>query len=133
MTDDEVPLVLVDTSFLRNGRSGLLLTNRAVYSDRLPHPIALEDMGAVRHRPPDAQISLVEGGMVLLHFLFPPAILLLLPWAGRPDQSSGLEVIAGDGGYAVRTLPGGSGGSVGPDVERVVEITRGFMETGSVG
>src|SRR2546430_1733660 len=58
MTDDEVPLVLVDTSFRRAGRAGFLLTNRAIYSDRLPAPIALAGIKSARHRPPDGQITL---------------------------------------------------------------------------
>jgi hypothetical protein len=79
MTGDEAPLVLVDTSFLRNGRAGFLLTNRALYSSWLPHPVALEGVRTARHRPPDGRISLIEGGMFVLHVLFPPAAILLLP------------------------------------------------------
>jgi hypothetical protein len=79
MADDETPLVLADTSFLRNGKAGFLLTNRAFYSSRLPHPIALADVRTARHRPPDASVSLVEGGLLILHVVFPPAAILMLP------------------------------------------------------
>jgi hypothetical protein len=76
-------------------------------------------------------------------------------WAGEPGQSAGLEVIGGAGRYALRELPDGwvyydsAGGdeqvdladgemgrrvpaySVCTDVERVLEIARGFTETGA--
>jgi hypothetical protein len=250
MADDETPLVLADTSFLRNGKAGFLLTNRAFYSNWLPHPIALDDVRTVRHQPPDSHISLIEGGMFVLHVLFPPAAILLLPfairrrnrmrhallvnnrvvyagqnnfvwgfwvdvlvalaaeladpparmtvletvhqgaegaiignprthepawdqiaaairaldgwqnaavylWTGSADRPAGLEVRGGAGRYALRELPDGwvyydpVGGdeevevsvgelghrcpaySVCPDVERVVEIARGFAATGA--
>jgi hypothetical protein len=39
MTDEEVPLALLDSSFLQNGRAGLLLTNRRLYSSALRQPL----------------------------------------------------------------------------------------------
>jgi hypothetical protein len=83
MNDGEFPLILVDESFFRTGAVGFLLTNRALYTSRLPGPIALEDIRTVRHRPPETAVTLVEGGLVLLHIVFPPAILLALPLALR--------------------------------------------------
>lgn len=96
MTDDEVPLVLVDTSFLRNGRAGFLLTNRAIYSDRLRAPIRLADVETVRHRPPEGQISALEGGLFFLHVLFPPAALFLLPLAIRRRKRMRHELFVND-------------------------------------
>jgi hypothetical protein len=80
MTDDEVSLVLVDTSFMRNGRSGFLLTNRALYSSRLPEPIRLDEIDKVQHRPPAEHLSLLHIALVVVHVVFPPAVLLLLPF-----------------------------------------------------
>jgi hypothetical protein len=79
MTDDEVALVLVDTSFWRNGAAGLLLTNRAIYSSWLPAPIDLAGVETARHRPPDRRgVVAVELLVALAHF-FPPALVLMLP------------------------------------------------------
>ncbi len=47
MTEDETPLAFLDTSVLKNGKSGFLLTNRAVYSSLIPFPIWLSDIDEV--------------------------------------------------------------------------------------
>lgn len=52
--DDETPLFLVDDSFLQNGKAGLLLTNRALYSSRRGRPIWLGDVYCVEPREPDS-------------------------------------------------------------------------------
>jgi hypothetical protein len=78
MRSDEVPLVLIDTSFLRNGKAGFLLTNRALYSSRLPTPIALQDVKEVTHRPPDPSVWVWIYALVAVSVVFPPAALLLL-------------------------------------------------------
>jgi hypothetical protein len=221
MADDEVALLLVDTSFWRTGASGFLLTNRALYSSRLPGPVALEHVETARHRPPDHSMGPVEAVLMVLGCFIPLAHLLLLPlvlrrrdsrvhallvndrvvyagtrnlawafwtdvllalraelddaagrlrvavlealpvnapplraaappweaiertvraldgaairaarlWAGEPGRSPGLEIVAADGGYALRELPTGWADD-DPDVERVLEIARSFAEDG---
>jgi hypothetical protein len=91
MRSDEVPLVLVDSSFLRNGKAGLLLTNRAVYSSRLPAPVALEDVETFGHRPPDPAVLVWVYLLVPVVACVPPAVLVLLAilWRGdRPLQEA---------------------------------------------
>ncbi|MHB1425551.1 MAG: hypothetical protein ACYC3I_20475 [Gemmataceae bacterium] len=51
MTQQETPLILRDTSFLQNHKSGLLLTNRAIYSSHCRHPIWLCDIEEVIFPP----------------------------------------------------------------------------------
>lgn len=46
MTDDELPLAMVDTSFLQNGKAGMLLTNRRLYSSVYGNPIDLQKVFA---------------------------------------------------------------------------------------
>jgi hypothetical protein len=79
MRSDEVALVLIDSSFLRNGSSGCLLTNRSLYSSRLRTPIALEDVTTVSHRPPDPMVWVWVYALVPVVACFPPAALLYLP------------------------------------------------------
>jgi Sec-independent protein translocase protein TatA len=52
MEEDETPLVLLDSSFLRNGKAGLLITNRALYSSFYAHPIWLADIDEVSYATP---------------------------------------------------------------------------------
>ena len=54
MADDEAALVLLDRSFLGNGKAGLLLTNRKLYSSWLRRAIALEDLERGAYLPPGA-------------------------------------------------------------------------------
>jgi hypothetical protein len=245
MTDEETPLLLVDSSFLQNGKAGFLLTSRAVYSSGLDRPVPLDGIESVVHRRPDRSISVVEVIVVFAHVIFPPLILLAIPlalrnrdrrtnalvingrvayrggknltwgfwvdvlqalaaearrrdaetrvevvevfssehaaplrttaptwntiegvirslngttlcgarfWTGSPNESVGLEVIGGMGGYVLRQLGGswtyydrsapdeqidvGVGEqfpaySVCGDMGRVIEIARGFAETGA--
>lgn len=44
MHDDETPLALLDTSVFHNGKAGLLITNRGVYSSFCRRPIWLADI-----------------------------------------------------------------------------------------
>jgi hypothetical protein len=52
MQDDETPLALVDTSFLRNGKAGLLLTNRGLYSSSSTQPVWLSFITKVSFAEP---------------------------------------------------------------------------------
>jgi hypothetical protein len=48
----ETPLALIDTSVRRNAKSGVLVTNRRLYSSLLPQPIPLQAILKVSHKPP---------------------------------------------------------------------------------
>jgi hypothetical protein len=61
MEDDETPLILLDASFLNNGKAGLLLTNRGLYSSFCSHPIWLADIEEVSYTKPGL------GDYILLH------------------------------------------------------------------
>ncbi len=52
MDDDETPLVLLDASFLSNGKAGLLVTNRGLYSSFYSRPIWLADINDVSYVTP---------------------------------------------------------------------------------
>jgi hypothetical protein len=52
MRDDETPLALLDASFLKNGKAGLLLTNRSLYSSFYARPIWLADIEDVTFARP---------------------------------------------------------------------------------
>jgi hypothetical protein len=49
---DEEPLALLDTSFWGSGKSGLLVTDRRLYSSTLIEPIPLEEIRVVGHEKP---------------------------------------------------------------------------------
>ena len=84
MADDEVPLLMIDTSFFHNGAAGFLVTNRALYSSRIPMPIAFVDMRQIEHRPPDKNTQIFLHAVVgLTHFFPPAAILMVLLMFGR--------------------------------------------------
>ncbi len=52
MEDDETPLALIDSSFLKNGKAGFLLTNRALYSSFSRRPFWLADIEEVSDARP---------------------------------------------------------------------------------
>lgn len=52
MEEDETPLVLLDSSFLSNGKAGLLITNRALYSSFYSRPIGLAHIDDVSYATP---------------------------------------------------------------------------------
>jgi len=59
LSDDETPLFLLDESFLQNGKKGLLLTNRRLYSNGLTRPIPLDEIvAAVVEYPTSLQVGL---------------------------------------------------------------------------
>jgi hypothetical protein len=100
MTDEENALLIVDSSFLQDGKSGLLLTNRAVYSSLLDRPVPLEEIESVVHRPPDRSISVVEVIVVFAHVIFPPLIFLAIPLALRNrDRRTNALIINGRVAY----------------------------------
>jgi hypothetical protein len=53
MREDETPLAFVDTSLLRNGKAGFLLTNRGLYSSWLRRPVWLADIDEVSYAKPE--------------------------------------------------------------------------------
>jgi hypothetical protein len=75
MDEEETPLAFIDTSFLGNGKRGLLVTNRAVYSSNFSRPLWLVDIDEVTYEKPDpSDIALINVFAVLLvavHFLSP--------------------------------------------------------------
>ncbi len=58
MRDDETPLALLDASFMKNGKAGLLLTNRGLYSSFYARPIRLADIEDVTCARPGADAFL---------------------------------------------------------------------------
>ncbi len=70
MEDDETPLVLLEDSFLQNvnGKSGMLVTNRRLYSDQLKRPIPLVDVVVVLVETP-TQLEFFLAGMFGLVFV----------------------------------------------------------------
>ncbi len=52
MRDDETPLAFLDVSFLKNGKAGMLLTNRGLYSSFYSRPIWLADIEDVSFARP---------------------------------------------------------------------------------
>ncbi len=49
LREGEVPLALIDTSLMQNGKAGLLVTNRCLYSSSYPDPIPLEEVCEVNY------------------------------------------------------------------------------------
>jgi hypothetical protein len=69
MRDDETPLAFIDTSLLRNGKAGFLLTNRGLYSSFFRRPIWLTDIEDVSYARPgslDFLTMYLLGGMIYL-------------------------------------------------------------------
>lgn len=52
MAEGEVPLVLIDRSFLQNGKAGLLLTDRKLYSSSLRRPVSLGEVRTASSEKP---------------------------------------------------------------------------------
>lgn len=71
MADDETPLVQLDSSFLSNGKAGLLITNRGLYSSFYSHPVWLADIDEVSYAKPgvgDYLLSHLFGGLFYAFF-----------------------------------------------------------------
>ena len=47
MDDDETPLAIIDTSMLRNGKAGVLLTNKRLYSSFYRRPMPMNELHRV--------------------------------------------------------------------------------------
>ena len=75
----ETPLILVDSSLLRNAKRGLLLTSRALYSNLVPHPILLTAIRDVRHG-----VTFPEAGRLTDHLFGPFAIFYQWVKVGHP-------------------------------------------------
>lgn len=71
MGDNETPLAFLDSSFLQNGKAGLLLTNRGLYSSLLSEPVYLSDIEEVRYETPGL------GDMLWLYTPFGKLYMLL--------------------------------------------------------
>jgi hypothetical protein len=59
----EAPLAMIDSSTMQNGKAGMLLTTRRIYSSSIKQPIELTDIRDVSVKNPDA-------GDAVLTFLF---------------------------------------------------------------
>jgi hypothetical protein len=70
MADDELPLAMFDTSFLQNGKAGMLLTNSKLYSSSAPKAVPLCDIMAVTVETPsgfqDTGLRILLGGIYVL-------------------------------------------------------------------
>jgi hypothetical protein len=69
LSKDETPLVFVDTSFLKNGKAGLLLTNEKLYSSRTT-PFALHEI---------TEVKVQEPSPLMIVYMFFLLALVLLP------------------------------------------------------
>lgn len=63
MCEGEVPLVLMDRSFLENGKAGVLVTNRALYSSTASEPVPLGDILSATVEEPTQLQQLLIGGL----------------------------------------------------------------------
>jgi len=76
MDDSEVVLLLLDNSFLQNGKKGLLITNKSLYSSSLKRAIPLREIvSTVVEKPTEAQQAL---------FPFIGPLCFLLGWKFIP-------------------------------------------------
>lgn len=93
MENDEIPLVLVDSSFLQDGSAGFLLTTRRLYSSLLPAPIELDEITSVAVEKPTELQGLMLG------LAGPVVALLYRACGGKPLTTrlrvNGHEVFAG--------------------------------------
>lgn len=70
LAEGEAPLLIIDTSFLQNGSSGLLLTNRHLFFSAKDKPIPLaEVLSSAYERPTLLEISL-RSTFGIFYFLF---------------------------------------------------------------
>lgn len=130
MTDEEVPLVLLDRSFWGNGKAGMLLTNRQLYSSSHGRPIPLLEIRTAtfekptlseqmfQHKRPEASL-LVNGTAVytgpakfeLWVELLPELGQALREAIGSPEEDAPTSA----------SVPAGAKGSssAGPDLPRI--------------
>jgi hypothetical protein len=73
----EVPLARIDTSLLQNGKSGLLVTNRELYSSRLHRGIPLQAINEVSYEAPSGEALAGAWALVLASVVCPPLGALL--------------------------------------------------------
>jgi hypothetical protein len=80
---DEIPLLFLDTSWQRNGRAGVLLTNRRLYSSRLDGPIELQDVTRVVFKDPSDDEMTFKVLLFVICLLVGAIVILLGPWFRR--------------------------------------------------
>ena len=80
---EEIPLLFLDTSWRRNGRAGILLTNRRLYSSRLDGPIELQDVTRVAHKGPSEAEMIFKVLLFVSCFLVGFIVILWGPWFSR--------------------------------------------------
>lgn len=80
---EELPLLFLDTSWQRNGRSGILLTNRRLYSSRLDGPIELQDVVRVTFENPSDAEMIFKLFLFVSCFLVGWVFILWGPWFRR--------------------------------------------------
>ncbi len=106
MTDGEKPLVLLDDSFLQDGKAGLLLTNRKLYSSKLGPPIFLEDVRDVCFLAPDVTRLALAGVLGVLGVVIPPLLFIAfyLVFSKETRRNARYRLlVGGEDVYAART------------------------------
>jgi hypothetical protein len=91
---EEIPLLFLDTSWRRNGRAGVLLTNRRLYSSRLDGPIELQDVTRVAFEDPSEAEVLFKVALFVICCLVGAIVILWGPWFNRRLLVNG-EVVYG--------------------------------------
>ena len=88
MGEDETPLAFVDRSLMINGKAGVLVTNRGLYTSRFPHVVWLKDIVAVSYERPDgADIALTTFIILTSHTIcFPIGLVFLMSGGLRRMQ-----------------------------------------------
>ena len=94
---EEIPLLFLDTSWRRNGRAGILLSNSRLYSSRLDGPIELRDVTRVAFKDPSGEERIFKVLLFVSCFLVGGILILWGPWFRRRLRVNG-EIV-----YAART------------------------------
>jgi hypothetical protein len=92
---EEVPLLFLDTSWRRNGRAGVLLTNRRLYSSRLRGPIELQDVTRVAFKDPSGGEMVFKLLVFGVHCMFGSILILGGPLFPRRLVVNGKSVFVG--------------------------------------
>ena len=92
---EEIPLLFLDTSWRRNGRVGILLTNRRLYSSRLDGPLELQDVTRATFRDPFETEMIFKGLLFVMFCLVGVVFLLGGSWFSRRLLVNGEVVYQG--------------------------------------
>jgi hypothetical protein len=92
---EEIPLLFLDTSWRRDGRAGILLTNRRLYSSRLDGPIELQDVTRVAFKDPSESEMILKALLFVTCCLVGAIVILWGPWFGRRLLVNGEVVYEG--------------------------------------